>query len=180
MKLNFELFGREYGLMALTRNKTKQPVAGVTNRTKDGYYVLFLDYDGMPLDWVMDELAAIGDEYRLGDVMVFKSSADHYHVVGFDKLTRDEYQSILNRSSCDPQYKKVPFTWGRRVATLRATPKNGRDIEYVTRGEAPLLSNTLREKSSAHRTFFEGRYGIKAPQGRYDNEEELIIARYTI
>lgn len=181
MKANFELFGFEFGLMLGARRKMKQQIAGVTNRTKDGFYVLFLDYDGIPLDWVEDEVAAIGAENRLGDVYIFESGKDHYHVVGFDKLTREEYERILHRSSCDPQYKRVPFAWGRRVATLRATPKNGRDIKFVQHGRAPEgEANFFREKSRAHKIFFEGRYGIKAPGGVYDDHEELITARYVI
>lgn len=186
MKFNFEIFGHQFGVMVMTRKTLKQPVAGVTNRTHDGYYVPFLDYDGIPLDWLEGELESMQEQYALGDLYVFESSARHYHVVGFDKMTRSEYQDLLARSSCDRQYHRVPFTWGARVATLRVTEKHGRGIVFkkVVETMDTTLSRTpanyRREKSLAHKKFFEGQYAIEAPTGRYDNYADVIIAKYQI
>lgn len=179
MKLHFEIFGREFGFLFGTRKKLQEPIAGITNRTQDGYYILFLDYDEIPYDWLLGELEDIQNEYLLSDLFVFESTKDHFHVICFDKLTREEYQEILFRSSCDPQYKKIPFTWGRRVATLRVTEKQGNKIIH----HSTITSDTMvsrREKSNAHRMFFEKIYGIEAPRGRYDTNEDVIMAKYKI
>lgn len=180
MKLNFDVFGFQFGFLAGVRRKRKEPVAGVTNRTADGYYVPFLDYDEMPLDWIEGELSAMQDEFKLGDFYVFESGAHHYHVVGFDKMTRDGYEQLLARSSCDRDYKKVPFAWGRRVATLRVTDKGGRAIRFLKVVSTGDWNFQRWEQSRAHKLFFEGVYGIEAPEGRYDNYEKLITARYVV
>lgn len=180
MKLHFELFGVEFGVITGVRKKLKEPIAGITNRTHDGYYIPFLDYDDMPFDWLEGELIDIQKQYNLGDLYVFASGQDKFHVVGFDKLTREEYQSLLNRSSCDANYKKIPFTWGRRVATLRATEKQGRKVKLHAVIEADFSRPYRHEMSNAHRIFFEGHYGIETPRGRYDNYENVIVAKYRI
>lgn len=178
MKFNFTFFDTEFGFMAGIRRKLNEPIAGITNRTEDGYYVPFLDYDEMPFEWVKGELIDIQKEYRLSKLYVFSSKQDSFHVVSFDKLTREQYQDLLSRSSCDPQYKKVPFTWGRRVATLRATEKGGRKMRLFATID-PQISHNL-PKSNAHRIFFEGLYNLNHDKGVYDNYESVIMAKYRI
>lgn len=179
MKLNLKLFGFELGAMVSVRRERTEPVAGVTNRCSDGMYVTFLDYDCIPEDWLVSELESLQTEYGLGPLHVMSSGEEKWHVVGFDKLTRDEYEDLLSRSSCDRVYKKVPFTWGRRVATLRVTPKHGRTIEYV-RTIAPIVKLFSREKSTAHAQLFAKLYGIAPENGEYDDSTETIMARYVI
>lgn len=177
MKANFELFGYEFGLMLSGRKKRKAPIGGITNRTKDGMYVVFLDYDMMPQEWVTSELLAIQKEFKLSDFLILQSSKESFHAVTFDKVTRERYEQILHRSSCDPGYKKVPWIFGRRVNVLRVTEKKGVQIRHVDTLKSDF---NVREKSLAHAQFFCNMYSLPLPNGRYDGGVDLIMARYSV
>jgi len=165
-------------MMMKARRVLKTAVAGVTNRTKDGKYITFLDYDEIPYEWLRDELLAIQKEFDLKQLYVFKSGSDNHHVICFEKMNREDYEKILHRSSCDPGYKKIPWAWGKRVSTLRISEKRGtvpKFLEIIDRDAIPM-----RELSSAHIKFFSKYYTVPLPLGMGDGEEELIMVRYRI
>jgi len=178
MKFNFKLFGREVGIIASSRKVCREPVQGVTNRTMDGLFVVFLDYDEIPVEWLEGELNSLQDEFNLGDFHVFKSSDTNHHAVCFDKVTRETYQRILSRSSCDPYYKKVPFVFGKRLGTLRASSKKGKSIIYYK-----ALKGHINEyfMSTAHKKFFSGHHKEMCfTKKNEDGLTGLIMASYKI
>jgi hypothetical protein len=177
LKINLELFGYEIGAILQGRKKLLEPMAGITNRTKDGFFVLFLDYDNVDYEWIKGEIEAIQKEFQLGDIYIFQSGENNYHVVGFDKLTREEFQEIQHRSSCDPYHKKIPWTFGKRVVTLRATPKKGKEIKLK---EMIYGYDNGRQQSAAHANFFAQHYNIEIVDGNFDKCAEVIIAKYKI
>lgn len=124
---------------------------GIYNRCKDGLYVLYLDYDKIDLDWLLDELVKIQSHFDLGDIHVFQSSETKqgYHVMCFDKFLAVEFQSILQSSSCDEAFKKVPNFITSRNWVLRAWEKGKTDKpKYIlTLTRKPVEP---REESFAH------------------------------
>lgn len=181
MRFNFEFFGREFGLIFSSRKTLKTPVAGVTNRTLDGMFVVFLDYDEIPYDWLAPELIALQEEFDLGTLHILKSGAENWHVVGFEKLTREEYQAVLSRSSCDPYFKKIPYIYGKRLNTLRLTRK-GALTDMPIRHYATLKRKPEKQRviSQAHMNLFAMYYGIKRVWKNTDGFTQLIMARYKI
>lgn len=179
MRFNFQLFGFEFGAILSGRKVLRNAVEGLTNRTTDGFYVLFLDYDDLEKSWVIDELKDIQKENLLSEIYLFETSTDKYSAVCFDKMTRDEYQAILSRSSCDPYYKKIPWTFGKRVSTLRSSAKKGFVPKYA--GTIAPLGTAYRELSNAHILFFQGHMNLKVRSGGpRDDKKELIVAKYRI
>lgn len=182
MKLNFSLFGYEIGVRMGIRKVLKEPITGITNRTQDGYYVPFLDYDSVPIEWVIEEIKELQRVMKLGELHIFRSSEESFHVVGFDKLTFKQYKMLLDKSSCDEQYKKVPFVWGKKLATLRISEKKGIVPQFFTT-ITPNHKLNCFEISQAHYHFFTSHHNeikINIIEGYLDGNEEIILARYKI
>lgn len=178
MKINLSLFNIEIGIIASARKKRTETVKGITNRCDDGHYILFLDYDNIPYEWLKEELKALQVEFSIKELFILKSSSDSYHIISFEKFTREEYEQILHRSSCDKGYKTIPFIWGKKLNTLRITEKNGKKPEffdYINYGG--LIMN--REISKAHSKMFKLLYDLN-PIGNKDNSENIIFAEYKI
>lgn len=159
----------------------KKPIAdtiGSINRTRDGY-IFYLDYDLMEEEWVKDELLALQERYDIGDILVFRSSEkdNKFHAVGFSKFTAKEWCQILDDSSCDTMFKRVP-----RFVTLR-----GWVLRNFEKGEHPkpkylyiLKKNTNRKQSYAHWKYFKELY----PDAKIneltnsDGLDELYVIKY--
>mgnify|MGYP001550208708 CR=1 FL=1 len=179
--LNFRAFGFEIGCLISIRKERKEPVDAVTNRCIDGKYIVFLDYDNRELEWVVDEVEYLQEMYDLSTAYIFNSSKNSYHVITFDKLCYTEYLQLLNESSVDPHYRKIPFTFGKRVWTLRNSAKNG---------QKPIPIISLRRdgsaiQSQAHKDFFTNIYpkadfyDLSLSDG-YGGEDSIIYAKYYI
>lgn len=133
---------------------------GVRNRTEDGQYVYFVDYDMTRLDWVRAEQEHLQEIHNLGAIHIFKSSSKSFHAVSFDKLTAQEYMRILSNSSCDQAFQNVPRYSSLRNWVLRNFSKgNKRRPQYlVTVYPKPDFSKPVREQSTAHHEWFKKLY----------------------
>jgi hypothetical protein len=60
------------------------------------------------------------------------------------------------------------------------TEKEGRGVKLYSIIRKNAYSKTPYELSNAHRMFFEKIYNITAPEGDYDDNEEIIMAQYRI
>lgn len=150
------------------------PAYGITNRCKDGKYILFLDYDNIPLDWIIDELKYIQIYYKLSSIYIF--STDHgFHAICFDKLPLYKVVDIMRSTSIDPNYANIPLKFGRKLWTLRLSKKED-PIKIV----AVIESNSRREKSYAHSLFIAKWHKIHIPLDIHDNQKEFIGAWYKI
>jgi hypothetical protein len=177
--LSFNLFSWRVGAMFSVKRVGVVDVDALTNRCVDGRYVVFLDYDDRVLDWVVDELRYLQLEQNLGTFYLFRSSKDSFHAVCFDKLTFIDYLTVLNRSSCDPNYRKVPFLFGKRLWTLRFSPKKNVVPQLVK----VLFNPSTRTQSTPHKKFFSRLHGFEPEVTEEDNiggDESLIYASYKI
>ena len=144
----------------------------------DGKYIVFLDYDRMPLEWVETELQRLQSDFSLGNFYVFESSKDSYHAVCFDKLTLGEYVTVLKNSSVDPKYIDVPLNWGKKIWTLRLTDKE-KPIKFIKTILTPQFRKT-REQSNAHKQVVALLFDLKIPLTNPDEFKEVCFAQYTI
>jgi len=177
MKLNFTAFGYYFGI-AINWKKLQNDVIGYTNRCMDGKYIITLDYDGLELEWIEQEIKAIQETFGLGNFYIFKSNKG-YHAVCLDKVTLNYYLKIASNTSVDEDYINVPLRYGKKLWTLRITPKNKKEINFVE--ELKSNHEGSRLKSYAHKTLLENYFGLKIQEGfRFDNETNLIMAKYKI
>src|SRR3990167_4875865 len=92
---------------------------GTMNRTKEGWYCFYGDWDMMKKEWVIEELKLLQEVHNLGTIHVFESSPKGFHAVSFVKLKAIEYVEILKNSSCDEAFKNVPRFTSLRNFVLR-------------------------------------------------------------
>ena len=175
MKLNFTINNTEYAIKLAKRRKRTKPIQGYTNRCKDGKFITVIDYDTKKVNWIIDEIEHIQKEYKLGDFYFFETNKG-YHTVCFDKVTLKEYINILNRTSVDPDYVKIPLKYGERLWTLRHSKKS----EMKPRFTFVLNSKTpeSRIKSHPHIKFIEQLHNIQINYQAVDDQEKMIVSSY--
>jgi len=156
MNFNFTLFNKRIGLSAYARDVRHKYVSGYCNRTIDGLYIITLDYDDMDLDTVQGELNRLQEDHALGDFYIFKSGGG-YHGVCLDKVNFKELLLIMENSSIDINYMKVPLYSGKKLWVLRLTDKDNKSIEYVCKIPSSYESNV---QSTAHANLLNTAFGL--------------------
>lgn len=175
MNIKLQLGNREFHLQGWTNKKYKHYVSGITNKCEDGRYVLFMDYDRVELNWVMEELLFLIEEYTLGDVHLFKTNKG-IHAICTDKFSLRELVSILRDSSTDDAYTEIPLRTARKAWTLRLTEKNGVKPKYIE----TLTGYQYREQSKPHNEILRKIYSLEIPTTHEDNEQEFTTAHYYV
>lgn len=175
MNLSFKLFGRHFKLLFRTHKELDVYVAGITNKCRDGRYVIFLDYDQVPEEWVVEEVQFLMTEHLLGDFHIFKTT-NGYHAICTDKVSLHDLVAVMRDSSTDEAYKYVPLRRARRVWTLRTTAKDGKKPEFLY----TLGGLYLNQQSKPHNDILRKLYNIEIPTGNEDGEEEFWTAHYHI
>lgn len=182
MKLNIKIFNISIHLSSSIRFiGSATAVQGTTNRTMDGKYVLYLDYDKLHYVHVMSELEFLQKKHNLSNIHIFSSSESNYHAVCFDKLTAREFTDILSESSADANFKRIPlmFTYRTWVLRFSGKGKNKKRPKYLT----TIRSNEhWREQSYAHYEMFKKLYPGTRQYAteliRFDNINELEHITY--
>jgi len=132
-------------------NRATEWTRGVFNRTRDGFYSWFLDFDYLKLEYIKGEVEHLQLVKGLGNAHFFKSSNKGVHVVGFEKLTAREYMELLDNSSVDQAFKYTPRMVSYRNWVLRNFSKgNKKRPEYIF----TLKGKTKRQQSTAHHKYF--------------------------
>ncbi len=149
---------------------------GITNRCKNGQYVLFLDYDNVPLQWIIEELSYIQKTFRMGDLHIFKTSKG-YHVVNTEKRSFNIIVDMMKSTSCDVNYINVPLRYGKRVWTLRVSDKKGK---AKTRYIHTIKGVNRRETSTPHNMLLKRLYGVKTSERRGDGKKHFYKSTYPI
>lgn len=125
MKWSLRIGSHEYGVLFHHRQHGRVEVAGITNRCADGSYVLFLDYDDLPFDLLIDELMALRATFCLGDLHILKTGRG-FHVVCTQKFTFRQLLLMMRSTSTDEAFIDVPLRAVHRMWTLRLTEKGGK------------------------------------------------------
>lgn len=142
---------------------TKMPkyrVYGLTNRTEDGMYLVFLDYDNVEYSTAEKDAKAVQRKFKLGTFIIRCSSivykkgngelVGNWHVIFFAKLPFKQMLNIINTTRCDEAFKKAKFQ--QRCKVLRLSQKG----KKVSPSFYKLVADKTSFKcSSAHAHLFE-------------------------
>jgi len=120
---------------------------GTMNRTQDGLYVPYLDYDFMEEQYITEEIAHLQEMFNLGNIHIFQSSPKRFHIIGFTKMAAREFVELMINSSCDEAFKNVPRFYSIRNWVLRCFDKGKKEKpKYLY----TLYHRTTRKESEAH------------------------------
>lgn len=137
-------------------------------------HVTFLDYDDIDDGRLLEELAHLQDEKKIGNFYVFQTRGNGRHAVCIDALRFRDVKDIVDYSSCDLMYKKGPRLNEYRSWVLRYTKKGKRNApKYIYKVESKHEGKNLQSLGHAmYLLNFGVKIDLKRPYG--PNEIELI------
>jgi len=165
-----------FGITSSFKWLSNEQVYGICNRTEDGLYIPFIDYDDLPFEYVVEELRRLQIDFGLSTFYLIQSSKQGYHAICLDKLSLYAFENVLQYTSCDRSYRDIPSKRGIKQWTLRVTKKNGFKPNFV----GILEAKGRKEKSLAHATILKKLYDIDCDITNNDKKENLVFAKYEI
>jgi len=126
------------------------------------------------LDWIIEELKYLQQDYDLGNFYIFESSKDHYHAVCLTKVSLVELINIMKSTSIDYRYIDVPLRWGKKLWTLRVKGKS--NIKYLI----TLNNRTERQQSTSHWSVLRKLFKLQGTITNGDGLDKVVMARYNI
>lgn len=183
-KLSWSFFGRQFRILLSADRKKDDLMLGMGNRCMNGEYLLFLDYDGTPVEWVHDEIKLLHQRFEglLGNAYLFRTKRG-IHVVFLEKHSLGVITQMLDMTSCDQYYKSVPMRYARRVWVLRQTPKKNEELSYLGCVNVGYKTS-LAKRSTAHRLWLQNHFTIPVKDfvsaAHWDGEKEIILGHYFI
>lgn len=187
LKHNFNILGRTVNFLLRVAPEKTSFHYGIGNRTKDGQYLVFLDYDDTPLEWIQEEIRLLQRNTDLGTAYMFKTKNGH-HVMFLEKFLLDELLFILGMTSIDKRYMKVPMMYGRKIWVLRQTDKKQEKVTYLgcLRNWDYFETNIEEqpERSRAHGLYLTKYCNVPMKDvnfgGYMDDHDDLIVGCYHI
>jgi len=173
---NINIFGIDLRWYLGTFKKFNTYKMGITNRCKDGQFVLFLDYDNVPLPWIQEELRNLQKTYNVGDIHIFKTSKG-FHVINTEKRSFTDILFLMKKTSCDPLYIDIPLRYGKKAWTLRLSDKKGKD---KTKFVQTLKNEIRRETSKPHNWLIKELYGVNVNTEKEDGEKHFYKSSYPL
>lgn len=178
-KWSFNALGQHVNLLVRMSKPKDVFHFGIGNRTKDGY-CLFIDYDDTPLDWIREEISYLQANFEpfLGAAYLFETK-NGIHVIFLEKHPLGRIITMLECTSCDKEYRKVPMLYGRKVWVLRQSNKQGENITYI----GVIHKDAITERSRPHAEYL--MQYCKVPDTdigmrNLDDEEKLVFAYYYV
>ena len=167
----FRIFDKMFLVHIQTMTIPKAGTVGMSARVPYTVeYVLFLDYDNMKDERVVEELVVLQENYKLGDFHVSATNEFGRHAVCIDRMLLVEALEVVYASSCDYLFKRGIRINEFRTWVLRCFEKGERDRpKYLYTVESPY--NGERLQSQAHGLFLKRHYGVPIrltnPDGNY-------------
>ncbi len=158
--------------------KRGETVSGFSNRTSDGKYLVFLDYDRQKPEQVLMEVEDLIEQHQLGNSILVKSSNEGHHFLCFDKLTRQEFYDVLRSSNADKSFKLVPIRAKHYTWILRTTMKAEKKPKIIRTFISQY--NCLRKKSLAHIQYANKFYKADWKDTNNDGLTKLVRGTYEI
>lgn len=175
-KLNFNVLKKEVNLLFRIVPKREVMQFGVGNRCRDGTYLVFLDYDSTPYEWIREELLLMQRIFGLGTAFIFKTKHG-WHVIFLEKLPLGLVIDVLKMSTVDMRYREVPMMYGRKIWILRQSKKRNEKSRYW----AKIPQETLFVRSRAHARYLVSMCGVprgSIGRGTFDEEDNLTLGYY--
>lgn len=181
LKKSLDWFGYHVNFLFRVVPERKLLHWGIGNRCNDGRYVLFLDYDHVPLEWVEEEIKLLQETcFDLGHAYIWRTKHG-LHVIFLQKLYLGRVKELLDRTSADKNYKEVPMQYARKIWVLRQSAKTGWKNEYL----GVRKSACHVQRSNAHAVYLVMFMGVSKKdfedgQGPFDKETEVTMGYYHI
>lgn len=175
--LNAKFFNTNIHLAIFQTYKTTWTL-GIKNVTPSGHRVLFIDYDEHLIEHITTEIQYLIRKYHLSDAYIFKSSnrPNGFHCIIIDKLTYKEHMRIINETSCDEYYRKMPITTDHHHWVLRCLKKEG----SITPKLVKIIKSPYneRKKSLAHYLYLKHQYKVNKRPKNLDKNKILYTIQY--
>lgn len=176
IKLKFRFFGLHF--FGLISKHPNIDTVGLSNLCTDGRFVVFIDYDNIFLYRVINEVRRLQRKWKIGTVAIISTGEDedlqqkpygNYHVIAYTKFKFFEILKMLDDTSCDPNFKRIPEYFNGRYWVLRVCPKylDGREIRGMPYLRKVLYAKTDRELSTPHFKFLINVYNMSKPSREY-------------
>lgn len=175
------MLGQSVNLLFRSSKRKDVLQYGIGNRCKGGGYVLFLDYDNVPYEWVAEEVRFLQERFRqeLGKAFLF-GTKNGIHVIFLEKHDLGSIISMMAVTSCDKDYKVVPLLSSRKIWVLRQSTKKDEAIKYLGALRAPCNW----ERSRAHALYLKQFCGVPNKDliggGAFDKEEQVVLGYYYV
>lgn len=151
--------------------------SGISSRIPStGLHILMMDYDSIDDRRLMEELAWLQDEFKLGDFIVFETNQYGRHAWCLDVLTLGQILDILRHSNCDEVFKIAPKINPKRSWVLRFDKKGDRGSpRYLY--TLPSPHQGFNRQSRGHAKFLL-KYGVEVELEKPYGSEEVEIQTY--
>jgi hypothetical protein len=185
LSTKIDLFGLHMNAFFRVIKRKTHLLWGVGNRCKDGSYILFLDYDDTPIDWVTEEIRLIQKRYMMivGTAYLFKTRKG-IHAVFLEKNDLEDVIEIMKITSADKQHREIPLYHGRRIWVLRGSPKRDETLEYLGCITKSDDGATLGNRSLAHKNYLKTMFSIPerdfARGNPFDDDDTVTLAFYHV
>lgn len=165
--------------------------SGITNETKDGYYIPFMDYDNILFNKVERDIIHLQCVFGLGTACILETSSTispngqevgNYLVVFFDKLPYQRIFDVLEHTVCDKNYRRRNRGFPQKNWVIRVTEKIDMNTKKVTR-RSPRFKKTMNaptdyEQSDAHRDFLQKLFSCEIELENPDDFKSLDLINY--
>jgi hypothetical protein len=142
---------------------------GFTNKTIDGYFLPFFDYDNISFSDVFNELCLLLKKHSLSDIYIIKS-LNGFNALSLDKLTLLKLKKVYDDCIylCN-DYKELGLKRG--FLTLRVG--NDKKVDTI------IYHNGVYKKSNSHACVLDLFYDTEIKRdNNFDNNTELIFKIY--
>ena len=151
-------------------------VMGYSSRCEDSRFVLFMDYDSMPLQDLLNELRFLQNKYCLGTFYIFKlDRVDSWHAVCLDKMSMLEAYTIMRDSSTDFAFTNSIKNLQTKSWVLRWGTKGRR---HSPKFYMSINAKTKRIQSQAHANFLKKLDVPINPFGSWDCFKNIELIKY--
>ena len=180
LRLNWTL--RIFGKMILFHFQTmtipKAPTVGMSARVPHTTeFTIFLDYDNIKDERLIDELYYLQELHELGDFHVFSTSEFGRHTICVDRLFLRKALKVVYTSTCDHAFKRGVRINEYRTWILRTHGKGDRPMpKYLYSVESP--HNGQRLQSQGHAMYLQNHYGAKIRLTNPDGNTVIELQDY--
>jgi len=150
---------------------------GVSSRIPDtALHIVFLDYDNIVDERLVEELRDLQTEFEIGNFHVFETRNKGRHALCLDALRFKDVKEIVDFSSCDTNFKRAPKINQYRCWVLRFAKKGNRDApKYLYTVESPYEGKNLQSRGHAKYLL---NFGVKIDLKNPIGPEEIEIQAY--
>jgi hypothetical protein len=178
VNLTARILGKMFLLHFQSMDIPKSPTAGISARilhTTD--FVIFLDYDNITDERLVDELLYIQELHKLGDFHIFSSNEFGRHAICIDRSPLRKVLDVVYTSTSDVVFKRGVRINEYRTWILRGLEKGNRGKpKYLYTINSPY--NGQRLQSQAHGLFLQHYYGVKVRLTNPDGNTVLEMQGY--